>query len=355
MMQLYSLSASQTGSGERPSANLLSTAFGVIFAILLALLDIFKAPPEESTGKAAPGLAALGAKGVLGALRGCTVQAVRDGGIKDASELAAAAAPWEALFGAKATVLLFITHFGDFNSWEVLQQLRTALRESRLGGARIRVVGIGSVKSGRKLAQLLDLPDGLELYADPAGACHQALGFSRGALPQYAETINPYLRVFLMLLGVGSPGTIRTVLSGYFGNNTLSREHTSWVDEALKQGAARGRFPTRVPQRLPWEAAKPGEDQWVDFAAAGSKVWDGRGFGETGLRPFELATVRLQNMVGGIIENWDELKPQDDELLVQQGGAVVLGAGGEAVYFYRDKGILTYAPVEDVLAVARGV
>lgn len=156
-----------------------------------------------------------------------------------------------------------------------------------------------------------------------------------------------------MLLGVGSPGTIRTVLSGYFGNSELPTAKTSWVDEALKQGAAQGRFPTTVPQRLPWEAKKLGEEEWVDLATAGSTVWDGRGFGETGLRPFELATVRLQNMVSGIIEHWDELKPPDDELLVQQGGAAVLGASGEAEYFYRDKGILTYVPLEDALAAAR--
>lgn len=340
---------------EKPSSNPVSVILGVISAVLGALPDIFKAPPDEPTGRGAPGLAALGDAGVLGALKGCTVQAVCDGSAKDASELGAAAgAPWETLLGSSsARVLLFITHFGDFNSWEVLQQLRTALREDRVGSARVAVVGIGTVESGRKLAKMLELPETLELYADPSGACHAALGFSRGALPEYAEVLNPYLRVFLMLLGVGSPGTIRTVLSGYFGNGALPKEKTSWVDEALKQGAVQGRFPTRVPQRLPWEASKPGEQEWVDLAEAGSQVWDGRGFGETGLRPFELATVRLQNMVGGIIYNWDDLKPPEDELLVQQGGAAVVGGDGQAVYFYRDKGILTYAPVEDVLAAAR--
>lgn len=332
----------------------LSTALEVVKAVALAFFDIFKAPPDEPTGKDAPGLLALGAGGVVGALRGCQVQAVRDGATKDASELVAAPAPWDVVFGGNGTTMLFfITHFGDFNSWEVLQRLRTARREGRLGGASVAVVGIGTIEAGRKLAEFLDLPEGLDLYADASGACHRALGFSQGALPQYADQLNPYFRVFLMLLGVGSPGTIQTVLSGYFGNRDFTAEQTSWVDEALKQGAAQGRFPTRVPRRLPWEAAMPGEDQWVDVADAGSSIWDGRGFGETGLRPFELATVRLQNMVSGIIEHWDELKPPDDELLVQQGGAVVLRNGGEAVYYYRDKGILTYVPLEDALVGMR--
>ena len=47
-----------------------------------------------------------------------------------------------------------------------------------------RQVGIGSVDSGKLFAEQLDLPEALELYADPSGACHQALGFSTGALPQ---------------------------------------------------------------------------------------------------------------------------------------------------------------------------
>lgn len=326
--------------------NPAKTAGNVLWAVLIALLDIFSAPPEEPTGKDAPGLRALGAAGVLGSLKGCTIEALRDGSAVDAASVAATGA---------TTVLLFVTHFGDFNSWEVAQQLRSAVRANRLGGAKLAVVGIGTVAAGRKFAEMLELPQDVPLYADPRGACHAALGFSNGALPEYREQLNPYLRVFLMLLGVGSPGTIRTVLGGYVGNSSLSKERVAWVDEALKQGAAKGRFPTSVPQRLPWEAKKPGEDDMVELAVAGSAVWDGRGFGETGTRPFELATVRLQNMVSGIIANWNELKPPDDELLVRQGGAVVLDGQGQAVYFCRDKGILTYPPVEDVLAAARGI
>ena len=78
----------------------------------------------------------------------------------------------------------------------------------------------------------------------------------------------------------------------------------------------------------------------------------GSGFGETGLRPFELATVRLQNMMGGIIANWGSLKPADDELLVQQGGAVIFDSD-EVSYFFRDKGILICAPVATALKEVR--
>jgi len=332
---------------EKKSKEFAATALDILKNVFFALLDIFKGPPEEATGKDAPGLQALGAGGVAGALRGCQIAAVKDGSSKDAADVCDTSA------SSEGTLLLFLTHFGDFNSWEVAQQVRTAMSEGRTGSAKVVLVGIGSVESGREFAKQLELPDNLELYADALGSCHKALGFSTGALPQYKESLNPYFRVFLMLLGVGSPGTIRTVLGGYFGDTSMPKEQTSWVDEALKQGARQGRFPTSVPRRLPWEDKPKDGGDYAELATAGSTVWDGRGFGETGLRPFELATVRLQNMVGGIIANWGKLKPDDDELLVQQGGAVVL-VGGEARYFFRDKGILTYVPITDALAALKG-
>jgi len=204
------------------------------------------------------------------------------------------------------------------------------------------LVGVGSVEAGRKFAQMLEVPADVRIYADPSAACHSAMHFSRGALPQYADSLNPYLRVFLMLLGVGSPGTIRTVLGGYFGNRSLPASATAWIDASLRQGAKQGRWPTAVPDLM-------GDGKMLSFAEVGSGVWDG-GFGKEGQRPFELATIRLQNMVGGIIANWSDLAPADDELLVQQGGALVTDANSDATFYYRDKGILTYVPMDSVIA-----
>jgi len=299
-------------------------------AVGLALLDIFKGPPEESTDTSAPGLKEIG-KPVKEALASCTVQDVRNGETLDASSLLSSTSP---------RGIFFVTHWGDFNSWEVAQQLRTAIQAKRLAASSICVVGIGSQISGAKFAEMLELPEELKIFTDQSGSCYSALCFSRGALPQYSEQLNPYLRVFLMLLGVGSPGTIRTVLGGYFGDRSLPNSSTAWIDDALRQGAKKGRWPTAVPDML-------GDWKMLDLAEVGNGVWD-EGFGKDGLRPFELATIRLQNMVGGIIANWSDLAPGDDELLVQQGG-VVATKNGEVSYYYRDKGILTYVPMEDAI------
>ncbi|CAK9070642.1 unnamed protein product, partial [Durusdinium trenchii] len=268
-------------------------------AVAVALLDIFKGPPEESTDATAPGLKEIG-KPVAEALASCSLQDIRSGETVEASKLL-----------TTRSGIFFLTHWGDFNSWEVAQQVRTAIQAKRLDASSICLVGIGSQSSGAKFAEMLELPADVKIYTDARASCYSALCFSRGALPQYSEQLNPYLRVFLMLLGVGSPGTIRTVLGGYIGDRSRPNSATAWIDDALRQGAKKGRWPTAVPDLL-------GDWKMLELAEVGNGVWD-EGFGQEGLRPFELATIRLQNMVGGIIANWSDLAPEDDELLVQQG------------------------------------
>ena len=75
--------------------------------------------------------------------------------------------------------------------------------------------------------------------------------------------------------------------------------------------------------------------------------------GNWGRRPLELATLRLQNMIGLSLQNWDALKPSDDELdcgiLTQLGGCLILGSDGTVMYEWRDAGICHVANFEDIL------
>jgi hypothetical protein len=48
---------------------------------------------------------------------------------------------------------------------------------------------------------------------------------------------------------------------------------------------------------------------------------------------------------------WDALIPDNEDLVVQQGGTLVF-QGEETVYCYKDKGILVYAPLDEVIAAA---
>ena len=119
-------------------------------------------------------------------------------------------------------------------------------------GVQVFGVGLGSAEQGRRFAKLLDFPADL-LYAgaapfppspkpkhligllvlwrrlgqcgrppsphmhlmtflshaDPEGACHRALNFSRGFAPD--ARVSPYLKLLPMLAGIGSPGTLQEV------------------------------------------------------------------------------------------------------------------------------------------------
>ena len=127
------------------------------------------------------------------------------------------------------------------------------------------------------------------------------LGFSEGAFPD--QNLNEYVRLLPMLAGIESPGTLQEVIRGYVG------------DRDAKQ----------IFDRSPFDVL-------------------GKGY----QRPFELATLRLSNMIG-ILPNWGELVP-NSELICQQGGTLVF-QGSSLVHLQKDTGSLKYASIEGLLAV----
>eukprot|EP00607_Mallomonas_marina_P010845 CAMPEP_0182422646 /NCGR_PEP_ID=MMETSP1167-20130531/8380_1 /TAXON_ID=2988 /ORGANISM="Mallomonas Sp, Strain CCMP3275" /LENGTH=289 /DNA_ID=CAMNT_0024600861 /DNA_START=196 /DNA_END=1061 /DNA_ORIENTATION=+ len=234
---------------------------------------------------------------------------------------------------SKITLMAFLTHFADFNSWELAQRLKHDLEKLKSYKIEVICIGIGSPEAASLFSELLDFPAD-KLFSDEQALCHRALGFSRGPFPN--TPVSPMLKLGLMLGGIGSPGTIQAVLGGYFGSKDRESDGGvgNWIDSAIKQGARKGRFPTEA-------LGQP-------LSEIGAGAWDT--LGTTGLRPFELATLRLQNMLGGIGDNWKELAPKDTELVIQQGGSVVF-KGKSSLYRYDDKGILTYTPVDEALSV----
>jgi len=221
-------------------------------------------------------------------------------------------------------LLVLLTHFGDLSSWEYAQQLRFSLPALQEQGVEVVAVGIGGKEAAKKFAKLNDFPEEL-LYYDEQGACCAAMGCSAGfgrdsPLQAQSNALSPYLRLLPMLLGVGSPGTLQKVIYGYFGDREWDPQ---WIKAQLALTAT-GDFPYVQPQMF-------------------DKV--GKGY----LRPFELATVRLQNMIG-ILNNWFELIPSNADLVVQQGATLVLD-NGSTLYKFQDKGILVYGGDKGVRSI----
>ena len=239
---------------------------------------------------------------------------------------------------SEKTLIIFGCHAGDFNTVEYVQRCRAFWPQlTSKGVTRCLIVVNGQASSCEKLAELLDPPDGVELLSDPAGEAGRVFGVSRGWRPDDAR-VPPALKLFVVGIGLGPPwGTLPAVLSGYVGNPSGRR---AWIEAALKQGQLAGRQAGPLPDIL--ELSASGE-------VVGNKFDDFPLVGGWGVRPLELATLRLQNLVGIQFAHWDALKPVDDRCLTQLGGCAVVGEGGEPLFSWIDGGLCDVPDFEELL------
>ncbi len=193
--------------------------------------------------------------------------------------------------GRRRLVVLF-PQLGDFDSLEYGQALAAALPHLEASSIALLAIGIGDEAGAERFCQHTGFPRArLEVDAEPD--LHRQLGLYEGV----RTPLGPWPGLLLMCAGIGSPGTLAEVLRGYTGDRT-------------------------APQRL----------QAPLFALAG-----GEGF----QRPFELATVRLRNMIE-VLGHWRTYVP-DDTHLTQRGGTVLLDADDAILYSHRDAGILGFS------------
>ena len=232
----------------------------------------------------------------------------------------------------QTVILSCLSHFGDFNAWELTQQYIPATQGDDLITCPVVLVGIGSVESANQFADDLSLSnnDYLTLLVDEKGAVTEALGCYRGWLAvdqSHAERwpatdVNPYIKLLGMIFGFGSPGTISRVLYGYVGDKTGGPQSRKWVVDSLLHGSEKGRWPA-----LTQEAFEGVPD-------------------DSGLRPFELATLRAQTGIH-IVLNWSKLGPKNGDLFTRMGGTFVF-QNERCIYEYFDTGILAYASMGEV-------
>lgn len=229
------------------------------------------------------------------------------------------------------TLLVLGTHTADFNAIEYLQKLRFYLPRLRAAGvSRIGCVLNADADQIKTLAELLDVPDDVELFSDPTGEAGRKLGVSRGFRPD-DDALSPYIKLFVVGIGLGPPwGTLLPVLAGYVGSPNGKRD---WIESTMQQAQRAGRFPSPLELDTDGSIAKNKFDNIpLDW----------------GVRPLELATMRLQNLIMQITR-YGELGPKDPRCITQLGGLCVVGAGGEPVYSWVDRGICDLPDFEDVL------
>lgn len=241
----------------------------------------------------------------LSALAQCTVISVSSGDTVSAASLAPAQG---------THLVLFLTHAGDFDSNEQATAMVDVLPALQAAGVGVTAVCIGTREAVTAFAANTRFPAD-RLYADAAAACYSALAFSpgagRGSEAPWLAGQSGMVKLFAMCAGIGSPGTLPEVFRGYLGDRNSP------------------------------PVFRPGSNVRSSLGDAFNVL------GEGYQRPFELATLRGQNMVT-VLSNWQLLAPQDDDLLVQRGG-VLLFRDGACVWRHNDAGILGYAKPSTIL------
>lgn len=235
------------------------------------------------------------------------------------------------------SLVVFGTYAADFNAIEYGQRLRyywPKLQEEKKVEKCALLLNC-QPDAALALKELVELPDSIEIWVDNTGASGRSFGVERGWLPENKD-VNPFLKLFGMLWGLGAYATLPAVIGGYIGNPFVPQP---WIEDALAVGQQKGRWPDNA---LEMEDGTVKVNKFKELPVVGS--WE--------RRPLELATLRLQSMLGISLKNWEELAPDqaalDAGVLTQLGGCLVVD-NDKAVFEWRDPGICAVANFESML------
>lgn len=215
--------------------------------------------------------------------------------------------------GVKRHLVLIWSQLGDFDTLEYAWWLQREKARWQERGICVSAIGIGDRSAGERFCQYTGFAPEM-LSVDPTAEIHRQLGLYAGTtfkLPGLSPQSNAFVNLMLMCGGIGSKGTLAEVLRGYTGDRKAPQLiEAAEVIHAKPLPPLKGSF----------------------FNVAG-----GEGF----QRPFELATIRLRNMVE-VLSNWNSYVP-DGTYLTQRGGTFLFDNSGKSIYEHRDRGILGFA------------
>lgn len=263
-------------------------------------------------------------------IKGISIQPV-DGGDKIALE--------DYLKNDGKSLFIFGTYAADFNAIEYAQRLRYYLPilEEECGVTKFGMVLNCQPDAALAMAEVVDLDTTkLDLFVDNKGTAGREFGVSRGWLPDN-EDVNPFLKLFGMLWGLGAWATLPAVIGGYIGNPFVPQR---WIEDALAVGQNKDRWPNTALE-LSQDGKNIEVNKFTELPVVGT--WP--------RRPLELATLRLQSMIGISLKDWEKLAPDEEALkagvLTQLGGCVVVeGTTLDVVYDWKDPGICAVANFE---------
>jgi len=206
----------------------------------------------------------------------------------------------------KFKLIVLFGLLGDFDSFEYAINLKTFIDNNQNKNLDIFAIAIGNQNGKEKFCKFTGFHKE-NLIVVSNNQIHNNLKVSRGLNIGLGGWIN----MLLMLSGINSFKTIKEVIRGYTG------------DQKAKQ--------------IYSESDKIDVLKFLEFSGNSFRQVFGDGY----LRPFELATFRLNNM-NEIIQNWSDYI-LNEEYLPQRGASFLLNDQNQVVYKFLSKDVLGYS------------
>jgi len=195
---------------------------------------------------------------------------------------------------------------GDFDSFEYAINLQYFLDTHKDTNLDIFAIAIGTSKGKEKFCKFTGFSEeNLIVVSD--NQIHNNLKISRGL----DTGLGGWVNMLLMLSGINSLKTFKEVIRGYTGD--------------------------RKAKQIYSESDKIDVLQFLKFSGNSFKQVFGDGY----LRPFELATFRLNNMKE-IIQNWSDYI-LNEEYLPQRGASFLLNNKNQIIYKFFSNDVLGYS------------
>ncbi len=209
-------------------------------------------------------------------------------------------------FSERRNLFIILGLLGDLDSFEYVQSLNSYLDKLNKAGIDLFIVAIGDDYSKEKFCKYTKLPN-KHLTVIGNSTFHDALFVD----PGLKLTRIPILNLILMCMGIGSPGTLSEVMRGYLGDNKSKKLFNESIDS---------------PQ--------------FRFLSLDHKLFNLINNSNM-QRPFELATLRLLNMIE-VLSNWN-VYMNNGEDLTQRSATFLVDSDYNLMYSYYSKGLLGYS------------
>ena len=208
--------------------------------------------------------------------------------------------------GKKFKLIVLFGLLGDFDSFEYAINLKNFIYNHQDKNLDIFGIAIGNQNGKEKFCNFTGFCE-KNLIVVPDNQIHNNLKVSRGL----DIGLGGWINMLLMLSGINSFKTIKEVIRGYTGDRKAKQIYSEFDKFKFLK--------------------------FVKFSGNSFR----KVFGDGYLRPFELATFRLNNM-NEIIQNWGDYILRE-EYLPQRGASFLLNDKNQVIYKFFSSDVLGYS------------